>query len=302
MTEHLGELLALATALTWAFGATLFGMAGRRSSAVLVNAVRIPAGAILLWLTWVVASGTLWPEGITAEQHLWLGLSGSLGLTVGDSFYYKGIMLAGPRRASLMLAFTPVVAALVAWPVLGEALDTRAVLGIGVVLGGILIAVLGRDPGAGDHRDLPRRDILLGLGAALICAVASAVGNVLAKLGMPGDTPPLGASLIRGWWAVLAMGVFLVGRRSALSNAGALLDKRVWRPMSVAVIIGPFLGMWMAVTSLKLTEVGVSSVLMNTVPLMVMLPAWIFHRDKPSASSLAGVAVAVAGGAILMLR
>lgn len=302
MTSHLGELLAIATALTWAFGATLFGMAGRRSSAVLVNAVRLPAGAILLWLAWVATTRSLWPEGFTAEQHLWLGISGSLGLTVGDSFYYKGIMLAGPRRASLMLAATPVVAALVAWPVLGEALDAQAIVGIAIVLGGILLAVLGRDPGSGEHRDLPRRDILLGLGAALVCAVASAVGNVLAKLGMPGDTSPLGASLVRGWWAVLAMALFLTTRRSALANAGALLRPEVWRPMSVAVVIGPFLGMWMAVTSLKLTEVGVASVLMNTVPLTVMLPAWIFHRDRPSASSLVGVAVALVGGAVLMLR
>lgn len=302
MTEHLGELLAIATALTWAFGATLFGMAGKRSSAVLVNAVRLPAGATLLWLTWLVTTGTLWPAGFTLKQHLWLGLSGSLGLAVGDSFYYKGIMLAGPRRASLMLAATPVVAALVAWPVLGEALDGQAVLGISIVLAGILIAVLGRDPGSGEHHGLPRRDIMLGLGAALICAVASAVGNVLAKLGMPGDTPPLGASLVRGWWAVFAMGVFLSSRRSALKNVGALRDPKVWRPMSVAVVIGPFLGMWMAVTSLKLTEMGVASVLMNTVPLTVMLPAWIFHRDRPSASSLVGVAVAIGGGGVLMLR
>lgn len=300
--SHLGELLAIGCALTWAFGATLFGMAGKRSSAVLVNAVRLPAGAILLTLTWIALSGTLWPTGFGLREHILLGTSGALGLTIGDSFYYKGIMLAGPRRASLMLAATPVVASLVAWPVLGEALDLQAIVGIVIVLAGILLAILGRDPGTGEHRGLPRRDIMLGLGAALVCAVGSAVGNVLAKLGMPEGTPVLGATVIRGWWAVVAMGIFLAGRWSALGNVRVLRERPVWGPMSVAVVIGPFLGMWMAIASLRLTEVGVASVLMNTVPLTIMLPAWIFHRDRPSGSSLVGVVVAIGGGAVLMLR
>jgi drug/metabolite transporter (DMT)-like permease len=300
--NHLGEFLALATALIWAFGATLFGMAGRRSSAVLVNAIRLPAGGLLLWLAWVLSTGTFWPEGFTVKQHLWLGSSGALGLAVGDSFYYKGIMLAGPRRASLMLAATPVVAALVAWPVLGERLDVLAILGIAVVIGGIALATLGNDRGFGEHRDLPRGVILKGMAFAFVCAVCSALGNVLAKLGMPGDTPPLAATLVRGWWAVFAMGLFLAGRRSVFLQLPALRDRRVWRPLSIAVVLGPFLGMWAAVTSLKLTEAGVASVLMNTVPLTVMLPAWIFHRDRPSPTALLGVVIAVAGGALLFLR
>ncbi len=286
----------------WAFGATLFGMVGRRSSALLVNAIRLPCGAILLWLTWVITTGTFWPAGFTFEHHLWLGLSGIFGLAIGDSFYYMGIMLAGPRRASLMLAVTPVGASLLAWPVLGERLDLLAVVGIGVVIGGILLSVLGKDRGAGEHRDLPRAQVWRGLGAALVCAVATSIGNVLAKLGMPGDTPPLAATLVRGLWAVAAMGLFVLGRPSVWAGVPRLRDPRVWKPLSVAVVIGPFIGMWVAVSALKHAEAGVASVLMNTVPITVLLPAWLFHRDRPSPTSLAGVAVALAGGALLFLR
>lgn len=300
--SHLGELLAVGAALLWAFGATLFGMAGRRSSALLVNAIRLPCGALLLWLTWVITTGTLWPVGLTFEHHLWLGLSGVFGLAIGDSFYYKGIMLAGPRRASLMLAVTPVGASLLAWPVLGETLDWLAVTGIAVVIAGLTLSVLGKDRGAGEHRDLPRRQVLRGLGAALVCAVATSIGNVLAKLGMPGDTPPLAATLVRGLWAVAAMTLFVAGRPSILNDLPRLRDRRVWHPLSVAVVIGPFIGMWVAVSALKYAEAGVASVLMNTVPVTVLLPAWLFHRDKPSPTSLAGVGVALAGGALLFLR
>jgi drug/metabolite transporter (DMT)-like permease len=300
--SHLGELLALSTALMWGFGATLFGLASSRSSAILVNAFRLPAGATLLWLAWVVTTGTAWPDGITWRQHLWLGLSGTLGLAIGDSFYYKGIMLAGPRRASLMLAATPVVAALTAWPVLGERLGTMAMAGIAVVIGGILLAVLGRDDGTGDHRGVPRAVLVRGLGAALVCAVCSAVGNVLAKLGMPGETPPLAAALVRGWWATLAMGLFLLGRRDIVAQLPRLRDPRVLKPAGVAVVLGPFLGMWAAIAALKLTETGVASALLNTVPITVLLPAWLIHRDRPSPTALLGVAVAVGGGALLFLR
>jgi drug/metabolite transporter (DMT)-like permease len=299
---HLGEILAITAAFLWAFGGTLFGMAGRRSSAVLVNAIRLPAGAFLLWLTWLVMTGSLWPEGFTWRQHLWLGLSGVLGLAIGDSFYYKGIMLAGPRRASLMLAFTPVGASLLAWPVLGERLDWLAVAGIAVVISGIALSVLGKDRGAGEHRDLPHGVIWRGLAAALVCAVCTAVGNVLAKLGMTAETPPLAATLVRGLWSVVGMALFVLGRPSVWRDVPKLRDPRVWRPVSAAIVIGPFIGMWAAVTALKHAEAGVVTVLMNTVPVTVLLPAWIFHRDRPSPVSLLGVVVAVAGGALLFLR
>jgi drug/metabolite transporter (DMT)-like permease len=70
----------------------------------------------------------------------------------------------------------------------------------------------------------------------------------------------------------------------------------------VAVVLGPFLGMWAAVTSLQLSATGISTVLMNIVPITVLLPAWIFHRDKPSPMALVGVLLAMAGGAVLFLR
>ncbi|MBC8423234.1 EamA family transporter, partial [bacterium] len=125
----------------WAFGATLFGMAGRRSSALLVNAIRLPCGAVLLWLTWVLMTGTLWPVGFTFEHHLWLGLSGVFGLAIGDSFFYKGIMLAGPRRASLMLAVNPPGGAVLGWAGVGGELGpgggTRGGRGGGGVPGSV---------------------------------------------------------------------------------------------------------------------------------------------------------------------
>ena len=211
-------------------------------------------------------------------------------------------MLAGPRRASLTLAATPVGASLLARPVLGERLDPLAETGIAVVIAGLLLSILGHDRGAGEYRDLPRRRIYLGLAGGLVCAVCTAVGNVLAKLGMPGETSPLEATLVRGLWAAVGMGIFVLLRPSAWRDARRLGDPRVWRPLTIAIVIGPFIGMWLAVASLKFTEAGVASVLMNTMPITILLPAWLFHRDKPSPMSLLGVVVALAGGALLFLR
>lgn len=302
MTSHLGEILAVTTALMWAFGATFFGMVAKRSSSVLVNAIRLPSGAILLWLAYVITTGELWPAGLGWREHLWLGSSGILGLAIGDSFYYLGITMIGPRRASMVLPATPVIAAVFAWFMLSERLDGQAMLGISIVIAGILVAVLGRDDGSGDFHRVPRARLWRGLLAAAVCAVCSGVGNVFAKIGMSGGLDPLPASLVRGWWATGGMAVYLLFRPSIFRDLQYLRDPFIYRLLGFAVVLGPFLGMWAAVTSLHLSETGVSTVLMNIVPITVLLPAWLFHRDKPSPTAVLGVVIAIGGGALLFLR
>ena len=298
---HLGEILALSASLIWAFGVTAFTAAGRRSHPFAVSLVRLPLAALLLGLVFMARGGGFWPAELSARQHLWLGLSGALGLALGDTFLFYAATLIGPRRASLMLTTAPIFATVSAWVILGERLGPLAMAGIVVIIAGVLLAASGRDGGGGPFRDLPRATLRRGLLAALVCGLGSGVGNTFAKLGM-GDAAPLAATYVRMAWAALVLGVIVAAVPSLRVTVPTLARKRVWTPLLIGVVLGPFVGMWLAISSLKLTDTGVATVLLNILPITVLLPSWLFYRDPPTLRSLAGVVVAVCGGVLLFLR
>jgi drug/metabolite transporter (DMT)-like permease len=300
-----GEMMALTAAVMWGFGATFFGMAGRRSDPVLVNILRLPLGMVLLGAAWFITSHQWWPDGVTPSAHLWLGLSGTIGLALGDSFLFYAITIIGPRRALMVLAATPAFAAISAWLMLGETLDAQALLGMAIILGGILVATAFKDSGGGEFRDLPRATLRKGLSAALVCAVCSGVGNTFAKSGMTAsgvDLSPLAATLVRMMWATVAISALAWWRRDTFQFLPRIRAPRVAWPLFGGLMLGPFIGMWFAISAIKMTDTGIATVLMNTVPLTVLLPSWLFHRDPPSRAALAGIVLALGGAVVLFLR
>ena len=151
-----------------------------------VNLLRLPGAALCLGSMHLILYGTIWPADLAWQDQLWIGLSGIVGLAIGDSALFKAFTLVGPRRSMTMMALAPVYTTIIAWSVLGEHLSLWALLGIVVVIAGVMTATLGRDKGSGDFGGLPRQVMRTGLLLALIGSVGQGLGSVLAKLGMTG--------------------------------------------------------------------------------------------------------------------
>ena len=67
-------------------------------------------------------------------------------------------------------------------------------------------------------------------------------------------------------------------------------------------MLGPYLSVYISLVAIHHAEAGVAQVLLGAVPIFVILPAWLVYRDQASPRSPLGVAVAIAGGALLFLR
>ena len=301
LANRSGELFAVAAALIWGCGVTAFTVASRRSNPFAVSFARLPLGLVLLGIAFFVLNGRLWPANVSPSTHFWLGISGLLGLTVGDSFLFYASSTIGPRRATLMLTTAPLFTTVTAWIMLGEKLGPMALGGIAVIVAGIALSISGRDEGGGPFRNLPPALLRRGLAAGLLCGLGTGLGNTFAKIGM-GEMDPLAATYVRMGWAALTMAVFVALNPRLRSALPSLLRRPVAAPLAAGVVLGPFLGMWLAISSLKMTDAGVATVLLNTTPLTVLLPSWIFYRDQPTPRSLLGVLVAVGGGLMLFLR
>src|SRR5262249_26004061 len=157
------------TAFCWACAANLFVSAGRRMGSVQLNRVRLIVAALFLSATLIVTRRTPFPTWATRAQLGFLALSGLAGFAFGDSLSFRGLVILGAGHAALLLSLAPVFAAVFARWWLGETLGTRAILGMGVTLAGLILVQTSRRQNSAPHRE--------GSAAVgVVCGVLASVG------------------------------------------------------------------------------------------------------------------------------
>ena len=142
---YIGELAAIITSITYAVNSTLFTVAGRAVGSTVVNRVRLFAACLFLTLAHWIFLGSLWPVGAEWNRWFWLGLSGIIGLVLGDAFLFQAFVLVGPRLSMLMMSLAPIIAAITAWVFLGETLTFWQMGGIVITLIGVGWVVLDKN-------------------------------------------------------------------------------------------------------------------------------------------------------------
>jgi len=297
--------MALFAAFIFSWTSIFFTEAGQRLGVRVVNLVRLPAGVLCLALAHMALNGRWWPAEMGWQEQVWIGMSGVAGLAIGDSALFSAFTSIGPRRSMTVMALSPVFTVMVAWSLLGEHLGPRALFGIVVIIGGVMMATMGRGGGSGRFRDLSKTTLRTGLLMALIGAAGQGLGSVFAKQGMGptgGGIDPLGATLVRMSWAAIAYWAVLLPSTSARDVRDRLRDRRGSLALVIAILLGPFISVWISLVAIKHTEAGVAQVLLGMVPVFVLVPAWLVHRDRPTVLSLLGVIMAMGGGAVLFLR
>jgi len=296
--------MGILAALIFAWTSVFFTTAGKRLGVTTLNLLRLLGAVILLGTTHLLVFGRLWPEA-PLESILWIGLSGVVGLAIGDSALFRAFTLFGPRRGMLAMATAPVFTVLVAWITLGETLDVLAVTGIAVIMGGVMLAVMGKDPGGGEFAGLDRATVRRGYLLALIAAAGQGLGSAFVKLGMAGgavQVDPLSATFVRVVFAWGAYWLVVVPRHDFVGLLRPLRDLRGTGALALATFLGPYVSVYISILAVRYAEAGVAQVLLGSVPIFVLGPAWLIYRDRPSPAALVGAVVAVAGGALLFLR
>jgi drug/metabolite transporter (DMT)-like permease len=298
----MGEIAAVATSFCWSLTSIQFTLAGRRVGSVVVNRVRLVLAVLFLSLAHLLLQGELWPTQAESFRWGWLGLSGTLGLVLGDASLFQAFLIIGPRRAMVLMTLVPVISALAAWGWLGEALHPAEVAAIGLTVSGVAWVVSER--GSGQTPGVSAQDtrqyalgVLLGLGGA----TGQALGLVTSKHGLSGDFPPLSATLIRMLVATTVIWLLTIVRGQGNATLRALADKKSRALIAGGALTGPFVGVWLSLVAVQRTHVGIASTLMALSPLVIIpLERWIL-KSQVSLRTIAGTIVALSGVAIIFL-
>jgi drug/metabolite transporter (DMT)-like permease len=302
-TSLIGNSAAILTAFLWTGSSILFTSAGKRIGFFCVNAYRSAITVGLLLVAHIVLLGYVLPVA-TGAQWFWMGLSGIVGLGLGDFGLFAAYVLIGPRQTLLLMASAPIFASVGAYLMLGETFPSLAILGIAITLIGIIIVVLEREDPAKAISDGNRRKVW-GTFAGVVAAAGQGIGLVLSKEGMYiGETIAMNAvsaALIR----MMVATVFIWGSALFLRKTSELRqtarDKQGLRVLFGAAFIGPFLGMTLSLFAVAYTEAGIAQTLLSLEPLIIIPLMWKIYGERTSKRGIIGAVIAVVGVTFLML-
>jgi drug/metabolite transporter (DMT)-like permease len=299
----IGESSAVATTFLWTVSSIFFTSAGKRVGSLSVNAFRMLMAIALLSVTHAILLGTMVPFA-NVGQWFWMGLSGIVGLGIGDSGLFAAYLAIGPRRSLLLMALAPIFAAVSAFLMLGEMIRGLAVVGIVITLVGVVMVILESEERSGEARTSSRRrasGVLFGV----VAAIGQGVGLVLAKKGIDLNPAaalnPLSATLMRLLLGALFIWTLalVAGRMPELFEAAK--DREGMRNTAAASIVGPYVGITLSMVAVTLTETGVAQTLLSLMHVMIIPIVWILYRQRTSWRGILGAAVAVLGVAVIFL-
>lgn len=309
---YLGEFISLGVAFSWAITALCFEYASKRVGALALNLLRLILAFLLLGALLYVFTGSFWPVGADGKTWVWLSMSGLVGFVFGDFCLFYSYVLIGSRFGQLLMTLAPPTAAICGALILHESLHLLAIVGMVVTLCGIAISVISRGEKSGErmHIKLLLKGLWMGIGGG----VGQGVGLVFSKLGMEyyGRNAanqsvdvvhmiPFAASQIRIITGIVGFVLILgVSRRLGLLLP-AVKDGRAMKALFWGTVFGPFLGVSFSLMAVQYTESGIASTLMALTPVIILLPAAFWLKQKITWAEVIGAIVSVGGVSLFFL-
>jgi drug/metabolite transporter (DMT)-like permease len=295
--KHPGEFAALLTAIFWTVTSLSFETASHKIGSVAVNILRLIIGLTFLSIYTFFSRGLVLPTDATLDNWIWLTLSGFAGFVFGDLFLFKSYTIIGSRFSMLIMTLVPPITAFFSFVIIGERLTLFHGFGMTLTFTGIAMAIFSRN-GKGDKLSLKLapKGLLYALGGA----VGQALGLVLSKLGLK-DYDPFAATQIRiisGILGYIALVTLLFRWKNV---AKAISNKQGMIFTTLGAFFGPFLGVSFSLIAVKFTEAGIASTIMALVPVFIILPAVIIHKEKVTFPEMIGALISVGGVAIFFL-
>ncbi|MDZ4746377.1 MAG: DMT family transporter [bacterium] len=311
----LGLLAAFGTLASWSAGTFSFLTASRRMNPTLLNRARLFL-AVCATFVLACAINLLWPWELftrpTTYSWLFLGLSGIVGLTIGDHCGFSALRILGARRQSVVSTISPAAAAIAAYFLLSEQLSMQAMIGMGLSTAGVMWAL-----GSAEERTAVDKEGYGSFGVGLLLAVLGALcqglGLVLAKMGMhPEWYEPSGtfvhevggvqATFMRMTIGFLAVYVLdFVMRAPFRPLREAFKDKTGRRAMYLGTLFGPIIGVTLSLVAVREISAAIAQTIFSMVPLVVLATAAIVQRERMRPSAIIGAIVAVTGVVLLVL-
>jgi drug/metabolite transporter (DMT)-like permease len=299
-----GEYFGIITAFCWAVGIFPFTMSTRYFQATHINLMRLLL-ALFLLCPFIILKENISFSNLFLfpgyQNWLWLGLSGVVGLALGDYFSFSAFKAIGAKNSSIFSTLAPGTAIIFAYLMLGEQINLIGITGILITISGIIYISL-------QKKDNQSKMSLVGMGHAIGAALCQGAGLVLAKKAYENnliEIAPFHAAWLRIMASVIVLLVFAILTREIKPITRNLVkpeNKKGLVYLSLGTISGTVLGLTFAMQTISTIDSAVAQTIFSLVPVFAIPLAYFFHKEKMTLSIILGALIAIAGVIVLIWR
>lgn len=293
----LGEFAAIGAAVVWAVATWIYSQFSHQFSAMQLNIIKgvLASTMMLLVMPFIPMPAVEWKSSYV----LILGISGVIGIAIGDSAYFASLKRIGAGKTLLLESLAPPLSGVLALMFLGTALGFQSWLGV-VITTVAVTAVVFQPNGDGNEKTS-----LSGIGFGLVASVCQATGVVISHFALvQGDLPPLLGAFIRLTIgvAVVACLVPLLEKKPyrSMIQQGRTMKAVSWYWLIAAIFVGTFLALWLQQIALKHANPAVAQTLIATSPLFILI-IYAVRGEQISRRSVVGTLCALLGISLFFL-
>lgn len=293
----LGEFAAIGAAVVWAVATWIYSQFSHQFSAMQLNIIKGVLASTMMLL--VMPFMPMPAIELKSSYVLILGISGVIGIAIGDSAYFASLKRIGAGKTLLLESLAPPLSGVLALMFLGTALGFQSWLGV-VITTVAVTAVVFQPNGNGNEKTS-----LSGIGFGLVASVCQATGVVISHFALvQGDLPPLLGAFIRLTIgvAVVACLVPLLEKKPyrSMVEQGRTMKAVSWYWLIAAIFVGTFLALWLQQIALKHANPAVAQTLIATSPLFILI-IYAVRGEQISRRSVVGTLCALLGISLFFL-
>lgn len=278
-----GILSALLSAGSWAFGTITFERIGKVVPYVGITFLK-GVFSIVLMVLLLLFTGGLYPIGWW--EFTFLSLSGIIGITIGDSLYFKSLQDLGAKTQVIFFLLGQILTMILSLLFLGELLSLEQYIGASILLIGVVITTWGTQ----SNHPNKWRGIVYGL-LSMLCFSISAIMIKSAIL----DVPVITATFYRMVFGTIFTLGYGVASKNFKTWIAPLKDKRLCGLFVLNVTVITYGGFLLSMAAIKFISVALASVLSATEPIFVLVLAFIISKEKITKRELVGTIVTLIG-------
>ena len=290
--------MGLSTALLWSISCTLHASVNRVIGPVGLIIVRFPVS--LLWV-----GGAVYLSGVSTDMPtyalLWLLISGFLGFTVCEYFFYNAIARIGLRLTLIIEAMYACITAILSWLFLGENMGWLGSLGIVIASLGVVWVVMDTSPNSSLTPTDPKENIK-GIVYAFLAALALGAALFLVKFAYQYTVDPLFSAFVRILSLAPLYPLLVFSQVGRASFKTVVVHPKLIVLLLLGGLFGNLLGIYCLQLSFLYTNAGVAAILIAMQPIFIIPIVAVMERRLPSLRMVLGTLISFAGVGLVCLR